>query len=104
MSLHKRDATQHAKVRRHRYRTAQECLARDRRQAQRAAEVLQQALDALGLPADLVTEIAGRLASKASSAAVASRRLRRRARTNASSAPMIDTGDPKPSTKVAAAW
>ena len=60
MSLHKRDATQHAKVRRRRYRTAQECLARDRRQAQRAAE----ALNDLGLHADLVTEIEGRLRSQ----------------------------------------
>ena len=64
MSLHKRDATQHAKVRRRRYRTAQERLARDRRQAQRAAEALQQALNDLGLHADLVTEIEGRLRSQ----------------------------------------
>src|SRR4029434_1193725 len=39
-------------------------LARDRRQAQHAAEALQQALDDLGLPADLVTEIEGRLRSQ----------------------------------------
>ena len=44
-----------------RRRTAAERLARDRRQAQHAAEALQQALDALGLPEDLVTEIEGRL-------------------------------------------
>jgi hypothetical protein len=64
MSPHKRDAKQHAKARRRRYRTAQERLARDRRQAQQAAEALQQALDDLGLPENLVTEIAGRLRSQ----------------------------------------
>jgi DDE superfamily endonuclease len=64
MSPHKRDATQHAKARRRRYRTAQERLARDRRQAQHAAEALQQALDDLGLPEDLVAEIEGRLRSQ----------------------------------------
>jgi hypothetical protein len=53
-----------AKARRRRYRTAQERLARDRRQAQRATEALQQALDDLGLPQDLVTEIEGRLRSQ----------------------------------------
>ena len=64
MSPHKRDATQHAKARRRRYRTAHERLARDCRQAQLAAEALQQALDDLGLPEDLVAEIAGRLHSQ----------------------------------------
>src|SRR5688572_2616875 len=59
------DATQHAKARRRRYRTAQERLARDRRQAQHAAEALQQALDDLGLPEDLVAEIEGLLAQPA---------------------------------------
>jgi hypothetical protein len=59
-----RDAKQRAKARRRRYRTAHERLARDRRQAQHAAAALQQALDALGLPADPVTEIAGRLRSQ----------------------------------------
>jgi hypothetical protein len=54
----------HAKARQRRRRTAQERLAHDRRQAQHAAAALQQALDALGLPADLVTEIAGRLRSQ----------------------------------------
>jgi hypothetical protein len=39
----------------------QERLARDRRQAQHAAEALHQALDDLGLPEGLVTEIEGRL-------------------------------------------
>jgi hypothetical protein len=64
MSPHKRDAKQHAKARRRRYRTAQERLARDRRQAQQAAEALQQALDDLGLPENLVMEIEGRLRSQ----------------------------------------
>jgi hypothetical protein len=64
MSLRTRDTKHHAKARRRRYRTAQERLARDRRQAQQAAEALQQALDALGLPTDLVAEIAGRLCSQ----------------------------------------
>jgi hypothetical protein len=64
MSPHKRDAVPHAKARRRRYRKAQERLARDRRQAQQAAEALQQALDDLGLPEDLVTEIEGRLRSQ----------------------------------------
>ena len=54
----------HAKARRRRYRTAHERLARDRRQAQHAAEALQKALDALGLPADLAAEIEGRLQSQ----------------------------------------
>jgi len=64
MSPHTRDAKHHAKARRRRYRTAQERLAHDRRQAQHAAAALQQALDDLGLPADLVTEIEGRLHSQ----------------------------------------
>ena len=50
----------HAKARQRRRRTAQERLARDRRQAQHAAEALQQSLDDLGLPEDLVIEIEGR--------------------------------------------
>ena len=64
MSPAKRYVKKHAKARRRRYRKAQERLARDRRQAQHAVEALQQALDALGLPADLVTEIEGRLRSQ----------------------------------------
>ncbi len=64
MSPHKRDAKHHTKAKRRRYRTAQERLARDRRQAQHAAQALQQALDDLGLPQDLVTEIEGRLRSQ----------------------------------------
>ena len=54
----------HAKARQRRRLQAQERLARDRRQAQHAAEALQQALDDLGLPEDLVAEIAGRLRSQ----------------------------------------
>src|SRR5205823_64263 len=64
MSPAKRSTKKHAKARRRRYRTAHERLARDRRQAQHAAEVLQQALNDLGLPEDLVTEIEGRLHSQ----------------------------------------
>ena len=64
MSPSNRDANKHAKASRRRYLKAQERLARDRRQAQHAAEALQQALDALGLPEDLVTEIEGRLRSQ----------------------------------------
>src|SRR5215475_10953514 len=59
-----RSAQKHAKARRRRYRKAHERLARDRRQAQHAAEALQQALDDLELPEDLVAEIEGRLRSQ----------------------------------------
>src|SRR5262249_7244283 len=44
--------------------TAAERLHRDRRQAQHAAEVLEQALHDLDLPEDLVAEIEGRLRSQ----------------------------------------
>jgi len=64
MSPAKRHAKKHAKARQRRRRTAQERLARDRRQAQHAAEALHQALNDLGLPEDLVTEIEGRLHSQ----------------------------------------
>jgi hypothetical protein len=64
MSPAPRHIKKHAKARQRRRRTAQERLARDRRQAQHAAEALQQALDDLGLPEDLVIEIAGRLRSQ----------------------------------------
>ena len=57
-------AKKQAKARQRRRRTAQERLAHDRRQAQHAAAALQQALDDLGLPEDLVTEIEGRLRSQ----------------------------------------
>ena len=62
-----RDAKQHAKASKRRYLKAQERLERDRRQAQQAAEALEQALHDLGLPEDLVAEIAGRLRSPHSS-------------------------------------
>src|SRR2546428_10895531 len=64
MSPTKRDAKKQAKTRQHRRLKAQERLARDRRQAQHAAEALQQALNDLGLPEDLGTEIEGRLHSQ----------------------------------------
>jgi DDE superfamily endonuclease len=64
MSAAKRYAKKHAQARHRRHLQAQERLARDRRQAQHAAEALQQALDDLGLPDDLVTEIEGRLRSQ----------------------------------------
>jgi hypothetical protein len=61
MSLTRRDIKKHAKASQRRRRNARERLAQDRRQAQQATEALQQALDDLGLPADLVPEIEGRL-------------------------------------------
>jgi len=64
MSPGKRDAKKHAKVSRRRRLQAQERLARDRRQAQYAAEALHQTFDDLGLPENLVTEIAGRIRSQ----------------------------------------
>src|SRR3712207_2671185 len=57
---HKRQA----KAIQRRRHTAAERLQHDRRQAQHAAEALQQALEDLGLPKDLVTEIEGRLRSQ----------------------------------------
>ncbi len=53
-----------AKARQRRRLNARERLERDRRQAQHAAEALQQALDDLGLPEDLVIEIERRLHSQ----------------------------------------
>src|ERR671928_1337911 len=64
MSPAPRHIKKHAKARKRRRRTAQERLERDCRQAQQAAKALQQALDDLGLPEDLVTEIEGRLRSQ----------------------------------------
>ena len=64
MSPTHRYAKKQAKARQRRRRTAQERLARDRRQAQHAAKVLEQALHDLGLPEDLVAEIEGRLRSQ----------------------------------------
>jgi hypothetical protein len=54
----------HAKARHRRRLQAQERLARNRRQSQHAAEALQQAIDDLGLPEDLVAELEGRLRSQ----------------------------------------
>ena len=64
MSPTTRYAKKQAKARQRRRRTAQERLARDHRQAQQAAQALEQALHDLGLPEDLVAEIAGRLRSQ----------------------------------------
>ena len=60
----KRDAKTYAKARQRHYLKAQERLERDRRQAQQAAEALEQALHDLGLPAHLVAEMEGRLRSQ----------------------------------------
>jgi hypothetical protein len=64
MSHTQRYATKQAKASKRRRRTAQERLERDRRLAQHAAKVLEQALSDLGLPEDLVAEIEGRLRSQ----------------------------------------
>jgi hypothetical protein len=64
MSPSRREAEKQPKARQRRRLTAQERLARDRRQAQHAAQVLEQALHDLGLPAHLVAEIEGRLRSQ----------------------------------------
>jgi hypothetical protein len=64
MSSRKRNAKHQIKARQRRRLQAQERLARDRRKAQYVAEALQQALNDLGLPEDLVTEIEGRLRSQ----------------------------------------
>ena len=63
MSVTTRYAKKQAKARARRRRTAHERLAHDRRQAQHAAKVLEQALQDLGLPENLVAEIEGRLRS-----------------------------------------
>ena len=64
MSPATRYVNKHAQAKQRRRLTAQERLARDRRQAQHAAKALQQALDDLELPEDLVAEIEGRLRSQ----------------------------------------
>jgi hypothetical protein len=64
MSLATRCAKKQAKARHRRHLQAQERLARDCRQAQHAAKLLEQALHDLGLPEALVAEIAGRLRSQ----------------------------------------
>jgi hypothetical protein len=64
MSPRKRDTKKQVKARQRRRLQAQERLARDRRQAQHAAKVLEQALHDLGLPEYLVAELEGRLRSQ----------------------------------------
>jgi hypothetical protein len=64
MSPRTRFAIHHAKASKRRRLKAQERLARDRRQAQQAAQALEQALEDLGLPEELVAEIEGRLRSQ----------------------------------------
>jgi hypothetical protein len=64
VSLTRRHTKQRAKARKRRYLQAQERLARDRRQAQHAAKVVEQTLHDLGLPRNLVAEIEGRLRSQ----------------------------------------
>jgi hypothetical protein len=64
MSPTTRHSKRHVKARQRRRLKAHERLARDRRQAQHATEVLEQALQDLGLPAHLVAEIEGRLRSQ----------------------------------------
>jgi hypothetical protein len=59
-----RYAKKQAKARQRRRLTARERLERDRRQAQQAAEALEQALHDLGLPKNLVAEMEGRLRSQ----------------------------------------
>ena len=62
--IRKRYATKQAKARQRRRLNAHERLERDGRQAQRAVEALHHALEELGLPDTLVTEIEGRLHSQ----------------------------------------
>jgi hypothetical protein len=64
MSITSRSVKKHTKARQRRRRTAAERLQRDRCQAQHAAKVVEQALEDLGLPRDLVVEIEGRLRSQ----------------------------------------
>ena len=64
MSPTQRQVKKQAKARQRRRRHAQERFERDRRQAQQAAEALHQALEELGLPANFVSEIEGRLRSQ----------------------------------------
>src|SRR5687767_3286730 len=64
MSPVQRYAKKHAKVSRRRRLKAHERLARDRHQAQQAAQALEQALEDLGLPQELVVEIEERLRSQ----------------------------------------
>jgi hypothetical protein len=59
-----RSIKKHAKARQRRRLHAQERLERDRRQAQQAAEALEQALQDLGLPDNVVAELEGRIRSQ----------------------------------------
>jgi len=64
MSPNKQSMKKHAKASKRRRLKAQERLERDRRQAQHAAKVLEQALHDLGLSENLVAEIEGRIPSQ----------------------------------------
>jgi hypothetical protein len=64
MSPSTREAKKQANARQRRRLTAQERLARDRRQAQHIAQVLEQTLHDLGIPHTLVIEIEARLQSQ----------------------------------------
>jgi DDE superfamily endonuclease len=64
MSLSTREGKKQAKASQRRRLKAQERLARDRRQAQHAAQVLEQTLHDLGIPPTLVIEIEARLRSQ----------------------------------------
>jgi hypothetical protein len=64
MAPAKRDAKKQVKTRQRRRLQAQERLERDRRQAQHATKVLEQALQDLGVPENLVAELEGRLRSQ----------------------------------------
>jgi hypothetical protein len=64
MSPAKRDAKKQGKARQRRRLQAQERLERDRRQAQHAAKVVEQALQDVGLPEHLVAELEGHLRSQ----------------------------------------
>src|SRR4030095_1980879 len=64
MTPNTRYAKKHAKDSKRRRLKAQERLERDRRQAQHAATVVEQALHDLSLPENLVTELEGRLQSQ----------------------------------------
>ncbi len=64
MSPTQRHVKKQAKVRQRCRHKAHERLRHDQQQAQQAAEALEQTLHELGLPADLVAEIEGRLRSQ----------------------------------------
>src|SRR5215470_6140664 len=64
MSLTTRSVKRHTKASKRRRLQAQERLERDRRQAQQAAEALEQALQDLGLPDNVIAELEGRIQSQ----------------------------------------